>query len=165
MKKTNLFLSLAVVVFALAVLSSCKKDDEESKNPYYGKWESRVYPISLTAFEKMEFNFTNTTFEDKVSQGASATAITQVCAIKGDVVYTEPATIDAEINQVSVMGGAYVDKSTDPTTFATYFAASLGTRLTEQFQATYTFSNDTMILSIPMIGQSSPVQLRLTKVQ
>lgn len=165
MKKTNFFLSLTIVIFSLVILSACKKDDEETKNPYYGKWESRAYPISQTIFEKMVFEFTNTTFEDKVSQGTSASALTQVCAIKGDAVYTEPATLNVEVNQVAVMGGAYVDKSTDPTTFATYFAASLGTRLTEQFQATYSFSNDTMILLIPMIGQSSPVSLRLTKVQ
>jgi hypothetical protein len=165
MKKTNFFLSFTVVVFALAVLSSCKKDDEESNNPYVGKWQSRAYPLSASLFEKMEFTFTNTTFEDKVSQGTSPTTLAQVCAIKGDVVYTEPSTLDVEINQVAVMGGAYVDKATDPTTFATYFAASLGARLEEEFQSTYTFSGDTMILLIPMIGQASPVPLKLTKVE
>jgi hypothetical protein len=164
MKKTNFYLSLTVVLFALIVLSSCKKDDD-TQNPYYGKWQSRAYPVSATKLEKMEFNFTNTTFEDKVSQGTAADALSQVCAIKGDVVFTQPAILDVEINEVSVMGGPYIDKSTDSTTFATYFAGSLGTRLDEDFQATYTFSNDTMILLIPMKGFTSPVPLRLTKIE
>lgn len=166
-KRMNFFFRLTVILTAITVFSACGDDDEETKNDYYGTWESRVYPANatLTLFEKMEFTFTNTTFEDKVYQGASADAIGLACGMKGEIIYNAPSTLNAEISDISIQGGAYTNKVSDRTAFDGKFSISLGTRLNEEFVATYTFSNDTMILLIPMKTSVNPVPLKLTKKQ
>jgi len=167
MKKTNFYLNLIVILFALVVLSSCKKDDDDDvKNDYYGKWQSKVYPSLTTAgaVEKMVFDFTNTTFEDKVYQGISADALQPAAGIKGDIVYNAPSTLNAEINEVSVQGSPYINKSVDATSFATYFGATLGKILDEQFIATYEFVGDTMIFNLPVKGSDQKITLKLGKV-
>ena len=168
MKKSNLFLIPVLLVSTLMLISSCKKDDDsETKNPYYGKWQSRVYSSALAqgVLEKMVFDFTNTTFEDKVYQGLSADALQPAAGIKGDIVYTAPATIDAEINEISVGGSPYVNKNDDPTTFATYFALSMGALLEEEFTATYSFDGDTLVMSLPVKISDQPITIRLGKVE
>lgn len=168
MKKTNFYLNLTVILLALVVLSSCKKDDDDddAKNDYYGKWQSKVYPSLTTAgaVEKMVFDFTNTTFEDKVYQGITADAMQPAAGIKGDIVYNAPSTLNADINEISVQGSPYINKSVDATMFATYFGATLGKILDEQFIATYKFEGDTMILYLPMKGSDQKITLKLGKV-
>ncbi len=171
-KKMIFYLKISLTLLVISMFSACG-DEEETKNPYYGKWESRAYPsLSLQGapiFEKMEFDFTNTAFEDKVYQGVTADALQLALGIKGSVVYTEPSTLAVEVNEISLQGAPYVSKETDPTAFATSFGATMGQRLHETFTATYAFSNDTLIMTLPMInpagGDDIPTPLRLTKVE
>jgi hypothetical protein len=167
MKKTNFLLFLTLLFCSILLVTSCKKDDEETKNPYYGKWQSKAYgsPITPGALEKMVFDFTNTTFEDKVYQGVSADALQLVSGIRGSVDYTAPSTLDAEVNEISVGGSPYVNKNDDPTTFATFFALSMGAILDEEFTATYTMDGDSMIFSLPVKISETPITIKLGRVQ
>jgi hypothetical protein len=167
MKRTNFFLILVTMVSTLVIISSCKKDSEETKNPYYGKWQSRAFnsPTDPTTFEKMVFDFTNTTFEDKVFQGASADALQQAAGIKGTIDYTAPSTIDVTVTEVSVGGSPYVDKSVDATTFETFFALSVGTLLDEQFTATFAVVGDSLELTLPVKISPDPITIKLGKVE
>ena len=167
----NIYFKLSATLLVLILFWTCSKDKEETKNPYYGSWQSRAYPSMSTpgALERMEFTFTNNSFEDKIYQGATADALQLAAGIRGDISYTPPATLDATIIEISIQGGPYVSKETDPTAFATTFGATLGVLLYEEFTATYEFSNDTLILTLPMKnpqgGDDLMVPLRLTQME
>jgi hypothetical protein len=169
MKKSKNYLSFFAVLLVLSFLTSCKEDEEETNNDYSGTWKSRVYPSMTNPLisEQMVFTFTNTTFEDKVYQGASATSLNFVSGMKGGVAYTAPSTIDVEVNEISVMGAPYIDKNVDETSFYTYFNATMGQLIYEEFTATYTMSGDTMTLSLPMKnpagGADIPASMKLIK--
>ncbi len=154
MKKNRNF-KIKFLPFLLAVLliTACEKDEEKNKD-YYGGWESNAYDSystqGIAIKEKMAFTFTNNTFEDEVYQGLTADALTLAVGIKGDIENPEVGKMDAEINEISIQGGPYTDKQTDPTSFYTKFDGSIGMMLYEEFSLEYTIDVDTMILELPV---------------
>ena len=167
-KKSVISKIIAVAILAVFVYA-CEKDDEDK--PYVGNWESAVYDAySLTGDvvkEKMVFNFTNDAFEDQIYQGTTAEALAISAGMKGSVTNPSEGTLQAEINEISLQGGPYTDKLTDETAFYQKFNTTLGLSLYEEFTATYSFSNDTMILSLPaknpLGGDDITQRIRLTK--
>ncbi len=152
-------------------LFSCENDNSEDEEVYVGKWESAVYlsnnlTTGATISEQMIFTFANSTFIDKVYQSSDTTATTnaelsEAAAMKGDIESTE-TEFDVEVTHISVSGGAYTDKSSDPETFSTIWNASLGNILEESFTAEYVITDKVMVLTLPVKVNGATVNKTLT---
>jgi hypothetical protein len=172
MKKMNLFI-LSCILTATVTFTACENDDSESNKAFVGDWQSNIYTsIDVTSgdtvSEKMVFNFSNNAFEDIIYQGdAGATTdseLQEVSGIKGTVDATD-TTMIVEITEISLQGGPFTNKESDPDAFATKFDQSIGLLLFEEFEAEYSISGNNMqlILPIKMMGQTVTDTLHLSK--
>jgi hypothetical protein len=149
---------------------SCEKETEEAPKPYAGKWQTGVYEsFSLTGdpiAEQMTFTFTNTTFEDKIHQGADATSLKFTSAIKGSISNDTDSTMDVEIKELSIIEGIYISKENSPESFQTTWDETLGKILNEEFSAKYVINGDKMQMIIPVkiVNQVVNDTLNLTKI-
>lgn len=173
--KRELKLLKAITVFSLVatIFISCDKDETVPAQPYVGNWESKEY-VSLDlvtgnpVMQKMTFTFTNTTFEDRITQKdmQSPGELEFLSAIKGKI--TEPTTtaMNIEINQLSLSEGLWFNKETDPENFDNAWNSTLGLMLHEQFTAKYIIDGDKMQLILPVkIGATETTDtLNLTKM-
>ncbi len=158
------------------MFTGCEEGDDEPDAEYVGKWESAVYlSYDLSTgdliSEQMIFTFTNSTFIDKIYQSSDTSVTThdelsEAAGMKGNMEATD-TEFDVEVTGISVSGGAFTEKSSDPLTFATIWNASLGNLLDESFTAEYVIANDVMVLSLPvtMSGTSVTQTLTLYKVE
>jgi len=184
MKKLH-FNLLAVLFIALIIglTISCEEDDE-TKESYNGVWVSSVYPIpeyndtglmiGIESYEKMEFTFTNSTFENKVFGGEdSATAAAKTTAdliMAGDIKKVSEGVLEVTIKEIEIplTGAKY--SNTVPSIFDPIFEQLLGERLKDKFEADYVITGNTMVLTIPLINPVVPTttvdtELNLTKVE
>lgn len=164
------FLNYFLPILLIAGSISCDKETEEALKPYVGKWQTGVYEsYSVTGdpvAEQMTFTFTNTTFEDKIHQGADATSLKFTSAIKGSISNDTDSTMDVEINELSIIEGIYINKENSPESFQSAWDATLGKLLMEEFSAKYLINGDKMQMIIPVkiLGQVVNDTLNLTKI-
>lgn len=159
--KNYFFLTLMTVLCFSLVFISCDDEDKEDDKPYAGTWETEAYNSMNFATqqpikEKMTITFTNTTFEDKISQGASADAMAIATKVKGDVTEVSDGNVEVEITGVALQDGTYIMKDSDKTNFEEIFylqsevAFGIGHVLKEKFTAKYELDGDKMMLILPV---------------
>lgn len=163
-------LKFILPMFLITMLGSCDKDDDIIDKAYVGKWQTAVYEsYSLTGdpiSEQMTFTFTNSTFEDKIHQGADATSLAFASAIKGIISDATDTEMNVEINQLSIIEGIYISKESSPESFQSTWDATLGNLLKEEFKATYVINGDKMQMILPVKYMDMVVNdtLNLTKI-
>lgn len=167
MKKLLIYLFLGTI---MGTINSCDKEETTPDKVFVGKWQTAVYesynlegnPVA----EQMTFIFTNNTFEDKIQQGTDANSLIFASAIKGTLSDVTDSTMNAEINELSVIQGIYINKENNPDNFQSTWDATLGKLLNEQFVATYIVNGDKMqmILPVKFMGQQTIDTLNLNKI-
>ncbi|MCG8697940.1 MAG: hypothetical protein MI922_07795 [Bacteroidales bacterium] len=159
--KNYFFLTLMTVLCFSLVFVSCDDEDKEDDKPYAGTWETEAYSSMNFATqqpikEKMTITFTNSTFEDKISQGASADAMSIATKVKGDVTEISDGSVEVSITGVALGDGTYLMKESDLEQFNKAFylkspqAFGIGNVLKEKFTAMYELDGDKMKLILPV---------------
>jgi hypothetical protein len=158
------------IILLVFCLTGCEESGNPKK-PYYGTWESTVYPVrdftngDTVGWEKMVFQFTNTSFKDDIYQGATSNSTSLALQMAGSMNNSTDNILQAEINEITYQG-ATVKKESDSVLFESMFMVTLGSRLNETFEATYKISQDTLIFTIPVkipSGGTINQSLRLLK--
>ncbi len=165
--RSNLLQIVSVLCIGLLAFYACEKDNTEENKPYFGKWESNVYPLldfatmDTIGYEQMSFDFTNSSFEDQISQGQTPELVVPQLTMGGDIDNPSDNLLDVEINKV-IISGAEISISTQPELFESTFNAYLSSRLNRNFESTYTIDGDVMVLTIPLKTPMGLVDTPLT---
>ncbi len=149
MKNKNLFF-LLLIGFAL-IVTKCG-DDEESTPAYVGSWESEVMEM-LGAQAKMDFDFTETTFDGDVQAMIAANTFVSLLGVKGTVDELADQVLDMSITDLGAYDNASADydwknRYDDPAEFEALYQGFLAASLPKDFEAEYTVAGEEMDLYI-----------------
>jgi len=157
--KKLFYYTIAAFLF-VGLFSSCEKDDDEDLNPYVGTWKNEVGANLSGLQEQLTFIFTNTTFEVEVYQGLTANQLVLATAVKGDITNSTDTKLTGEITGVKLGDTPdYIEKESNPESFASLFSVGLGTMLSENFTASYVIVGNIMTLTIPVKSEDGVVDM------